>query len=94
MLSEERILFTKATLPINVFQSHVRYDRNLLHCKKKSGGGVLIAINTDFTSEEIVTFRHKEFENIWAKALINGEMHILSSVYFSPQHANKHSSEL
>lgn len=74
----------------NVF----RHARNLQHCNKKSGGGVLIAIKADFTYEEIETFKHKEFENVWAKALINGETHIFSSVYFPPEHANKHSFEL
>ncbi|VDO10445.1 unnamed protein product, partial [Brugia timori] len=74
----------------NVF----RHDRNLLLTQKKSGGGVLIAINADFTSEEIKTNKHKEFEHVWAKALIAGETHIFSSVYFPPEHAQKQSFEL
>ena len=74
----------------NVF----RHDRNLSTSLKKSGGGVLIAINADFTSEEIKTSNHKEFEHIWVKAIIAGEEHIFCSVYFPPENANRQSYEL
>ena len=77
----------------NLFNVY-RHDRNLSFSNKKSGGGVLVAINSDYASEEIETSKHIEFENIWTKATILGEVHIFSSVYFPPEHANRHSYEL
>ena len=74
----------------NVF----RNDRNLSLSHKKSGGGVLIAIHADFTSEQIETNTHKEFEHVWVKAIFAREVHIFCSVYFPPENANKHSFEI
>jgi hypothetical protein len=74
----------------NVF----RHDRNLQLSNKKSGGGALIAIDADFTSEEIKTEKHKEFEHVWVKVILAGEIHIFSSVYFPPEHAHKQTFEL
>ena len=74
----------------NVF----RHDRNLQLSKKKSGGGVLIAVNIVFSSEEIVTTKYMEFEQVWTKVRIRGETHIFCSVYFPPEHANKKSFEV
>ena len=73
----------------NVFRS----DRNLSLSNKKSGGGVLIAIHADFTSEVIMTSKNEEFEHVWVKAIFAGEVHILCSVYFPPDYANKQSFE-
>lgn len=69
-------------------------NRNLSLCQKKSGGGVLIAINLNLNPKEIETEKHFQFEQVWAKATISGETHIFASVYFPPDHANKHSYEL
>lgn len=44
-----------------------RDDRNYQWSGKKSGGGVLVAISTEFNSEIITTTKFKEFENVWAK---------------------------
>ena len=65
--------------------------RNFTLSQKKSGGGVLIAINSILNPEKITTEKYKEFEHVWAKAIIAGEEHIFASVYFPPEHANKKS---
>uniref|UniRef100_A0A8D8FQ40 (northern house mosquito) hypothetical protein n=1 Tax=Culex pipiens TaxID=7175 RepID=A0A8D8FQ40_CULPI len=44
--------------------------------------------------KEIVTEKHFQFEQVWAKATIAGQVHIFASVYFPPDHANKQSYEL
>ena len=49
----------------NVF----RNDSNLSLSNKKSGGGVLRFIHSDFTSEQIETNTHKEFEHVWFKVI-------------------------
>ncbi|XP_055639256.1 uncharacterized protein LOC129777174 [Toxorhynchites rutilus septentrionalis] len=67
----------------NVF----RDDRNLHKSHKKSGGGVLIAINSLINSEHIPTTEFDEFEQVWVIALIAGEIHIFASVYFLPDRA-------
>jgi hypothetical protein len=69
----------------NVF----RNDRNCEISEKKSGGGVLIAISTKFNSEIIDTSKFKEFEHVWVKVHIAGEIHVFASVYFPPNNARK-----
>lgn len=52
-----------------VFGNHYnvyRDDRNYQWSEKMSGGGVLVAISTEFNSEIISTTKFKEFENILA----------------------------
>ena len=73
----------------NVF----RDDRSFLMSQKKSGGGALIAILANFNSEIITTNKFKEFEHVWVKTHIAGEIHIFASVYFPPYHACKHNYE-
>nr|BAK26811.1 putative reverse transcriptase [Culex quinquefasciatus] len=57
-------------------------NRNLNLSQKKSGGGVLLAINARLNPKEIVTEKHFQFEQVWAKATIAGQVHIFASVYF------------
>ena len=70
-----------------------RDDRDLYLSDKKSGGGVLVAIDANFDAELITSEKFKEFEHVWVKALIAGETHIFASVYFPPLHADKKSFE-
>lgn len=70
----------------NVF----RDDRDFLMSQRKSGGGVLIAVSSKFNSEIICSSKFKEFEHVWVKVNIENEKHVFASVYFPPDHANKH----
>lgn len=73
----------------NVF----RDDRNSQLSQKKSGGGVLVAISSKFNSDIIPTLKHKDFEHVWTKSIINGETHVFASVYFPPNtHKNTYDS--
>ena len=69
----------------NVF----RDDRKLILAQKKSGGGVLVAVKSDYDSELIVADKFNEFEQVWVKSFIAGETHIFVSVYFPPEHSNR-----
>lgn len=73
----------------NVFRS----DRDLSLSDKKSGGGVLVAVGVQHDSEQIITQKHAEFEDVWVKVLLKGEIHIFVSVYFPPHFAKKQSYE-
>ena len=73
----------------NVF----RCDRDLSLTDKKSGGGVLVAVNASMQAEQISSATHEEFEDVWVKILINGEIHLFVSVYFPPHFAKKPSYE-
>lgn len=57
--------------------------------QKKSGGGVLIAISANFSSEIITTIQCRECEHVWGKVHVEGETHVFSSVYFPPNNARK-----
>ena len=61
---------------------------------KNLGGGVLIAINTDYDSELITSNKCKEFDHVWVKTSISGQIHIFVSVYFPPESAKRESFEL
>ena len=73
----------------NVF----RDDRNLQESQKKSGGGVLIALKANFNSELITTAKCIEFEHVWVKSHIAGEILVFAAVYFPPHNARKASYE-
>lgn len=70
-----------------------RDDRDLTRSGKKSGGGVLVAIDAKYGAEQIESQKFDEFEHVWAEALIAGETHIFASVYFPPSHSNKQTFE-
>lgn len=70
-----------------------RRDRDLLSSDKKSGGGVLVAVGIQHDSELIATQKHAEFEDVWVKVLLKGEVHIFVSVYIPPHFARKQSYE-
>ena len=73
----------------NVF----RNDRNYQLSETRSGGGVLIAISTEFNAEIIPTTEFKEFEHVWVQAIIAGETHVFVSVYIPPDKARKETYE-
>lgn len=84
----------KSELVFNNRYSVFRSDRDLLLSNKKSGGGVLIAIEIQYDSDLIETKKYKEFEDVWVKVTLNKESHIFASVYFPPEFAKKESYEL
>lgn len=73
----------------NVF----RDDRDLNLSDKESGGGVLVAIDATYDSELIPSEKFDTFEHVWVKAIIAGETHIFSSVYFPPRKSTKQNFE-
>ena len=74
----------------NVF----RDDRDLLLTQRMSGGGVLIAVSSNFNSELLASPKFKEFEHVWVKTHIAGEVHIFATVYFPPDQACKLTYEI
>ena len=73
----------------NVF----RDDRDLHISQKMSGGGVLVAVSSEFNSEFIPSLKFKEFDHVWVKTEIAGKIHIFASVYFPPDQACKSTYE-
>lgn len=74
----------------NVF----RDDRDKSLSNKQSGGGVLIAVCSDYESEKISSSKCKEFDHVWVKTVLGNQVHLFATVYFPPEHAKKESYDL
>ena len=59
-------------------------NRNLSLCQKKSGGGVLIAIDSNLHPKEIEIENHFQFEQVWAKPQFQAK-HTYLHLCISPQ---------
>lgn len=70
-----------------------RDDRDPHLSNKKSGGGVLVALDSCIDAEVIESEKFNDFEHVWVKASIAGETHVFASVYFPPLHSNKQNFE-
>lgn len=70
-----------------------RDDRDKSLSNKKSGGGVLIAVCTNYESEQITSNKCKEFDHVWVKSTFGNQIHIFAAVYFPPESARKESYE-
>ena len=70
-----------------------RDERDLLISQTMSGGGVLVAISSEFNSELISSSKFKEFDDDWVTTEIAGETHIFAFVYFPPDQACKSTYE-